>query len=242
MKRWLGIGAVLVVLGLLGVTLAQQRDLTAGKATARQTVATQAQPTHPAGQQTGPNCRHRPPPDCLVLEVLDANHDGELSPEEIANASAALLTLDANGDGTLSWDELHRPPPRPMACCLPDGTCQDLPPRECIRMHGIPQGPGSTCATTNCQAPPPPQPVACCFADGTCQDLTPRDCFDAGGHPQGPGSTCATADCQAPPPPPTVACCLPDGTCQDLAPRDCRTAGGRPQGPGTSCATADCSK
>ena len=52
---------------------------------------------------------HRPPPP--IIGVLDANHDGVIDAEEIANASAALKQLDKNGDGELTPDELH--PPRP---------------------------------------------------------------------------------------------------------------------------------
>jgi hypothetical protein len=54
----------------------------------------------------------------LVL-ALDADHDGVISAEEIANASAALKTLDKNNDGKLTEDEIR--PPRPGG---PDG-----PPR-----------------------------------------------------------------------------------------------------------------
>jgi Ca2+-binding EF-hand superfamily protein len=43
------------------------------------------------------------------MRVLDLDKDGALSAEEIANASAALLTLDTDGDGALSREEL-RPP------------------------------------------------------------------------------------------------------------------------------------
>ena len=67
----------------------------------------------------GPKGEHgrRPPPP--VMAVLDANHDGILSAEEIANASKALLTLDKNGDGQLTPDELH--PPRPSGDRGPQG-------------------------------------------------------------------------------------------------------------------------
>lgn len=47
---------------------------------------------------------HRPPPLPLVT-ALDANHDGVIDSNEIANASAALKSLDKNGDGQLSTDE-----------------------------------------------------------------------------------------------------------------------------------------
>jgi hypothetical protein len=54
---------------------------------------------------------HRLPPSPL-MEALDANHDGVIDADEIANASAALKKLDKNGDGKLTQDELrpHRPP------------------------------------------------------------------------------------------------------------------------------------
>jgi hypothetical protein len=52
----------------------------------------------------------RPPPLPLV-QALDVNHDGIIDSNEIANASAELLTLDKNGDGQLTPDEYL--PPRP---------------------------------------------------------------------------------------------------------------------------------
>lgn len=54
---------------------------------------------------------HRPPPSPL-MEVLDANHDGIIDSNEIANASAALKKLDKNGDGKLTPDELRPHWPR----------------------------------------------------------------------------------------------------------------------------------
>lgn len=46
-----------------------------------------------------------------IIGALDADHDGVLSPSEIANASAALATLDSNSDGKITMDELR--PARP---------------------------------------------------------------------------------------------------------------------------------
>lgn len=48
-----------------------------------------------------------PPPPSRLMEALDANHDGELSAEEIARASKSLLTLDKNSDGKLDRSELR---------------------------------------------------------------------------------------------------------------------------------------
>ena len=47
----------------------------------------------------------RPAPP-LLLPVLDTDKDGELSADEIANASAALLELDKNDDGQLTPREI----------------------------------------------------------------------------------------------------------------------------------------
>ncbi len=57
--------------------------------------------------------RHRPPPLPIVM-ALDTNHDGIIDSNEIANASAELLTLDKNGDGQLTADE-YLPPLPPNA-------------------------------------------------------------------------------------------------------------------------------
>ena len=61
------------------------------------------------GQQGGQG--HRPPPPPVVVRVLDTDHDGVVSAEEIANASTSLLTLDKDGDGQLTRQELC---PRPQ--------------------------------------------------------------------------------------------------------------------------------
>jgi hypothetical protein len=54
------------------------------------------------GGPGGPGGQRQPPP---IITALDANQDGEISADEIANASAALKKLDKNGDGKLSRDE-----------------------------------------------------------------------------------------------------------------------------------------
>lgn len=67
-------------------------------------------PRGPGGP--GGHHRHHPPPPPVMM-VLDANHDGIIDEQEIANASAALKTLDKNGDGKLTPDELRPPLPPP---------------------------------------------------------------------------------------------------------------------------------
>ncbi|HVU07215.1 MAG TPA: hypothetical protein VHG89_01580 [Verrucomicrobiae bacterium] len=63
---------------------------------------------------------HRPPPSPLVA-ALDVNHDHVIDSNEIANASAELLTLDKNGDGILTTNEYLPPlPPRHTGADAPD--------------------------------------------------------------------------------------------------------------------------
>jgi hypothetical protein len=66
----------------------------------------------PGGQGGQGMGGRRPMP--LIIGALDANHDGVIDADEIANASAALKKLDKNGDGKLTRDEfLGKPPGRP---------------------------------------------------------------------------------------------------------------------------------
>jgi hypothetical protein len=77
-----------------------------------------------------------------LLRALDADHDGEISAEEIANASAALSTLDANGDGVLTRDEIAptQPPRRPGPPSR-DGAEAPQGPRPGAPHHPRPNGP-----------------------------------------------------------------------------------------------------
>lgn len=59
----------------------------------------------------GPGMRGERPPPPAIFHVLDANHDGVIDADEIANASAALKTLDKNGDGKLTLQEAMGPRP-----------------------------------------------------------------------------------------------------------------------------------
>ncbi|MCP3905109.1 MAG: hypothetical protein GY715_15905 [Planctomycetes bacterium] len=126
------------------------------------------------------------------------------------------------------------PPVITEACCLPDGTCIDVPNFQCVDVHGgVPQGPGTNCANVICLIGPNLQ--ACCYADGSCIDLPDADCLASGGHPQGPGTNCFFITC-----PLGEACCFPDGTCFNLPPGGCQEMGGDPQGAGTDCSIVQC--
>src|SRR5689334_25066169 len=62
------------------------------------------------GGPGGGHHRMRPPP-VAIIGALDANHDGVIDADEIANASEVLKKLDKNGDGQLTPDEFMGPPP-----------------------------------------------------------------------------------------------------------------------------------
>jgi hypothetical protein len=72
----------------------------------------QDSPPSQGGQPGGPGGPggHRPPPP-LIVQALDANHDGVIDADEIANAVEVLKALDRNGDGKLTPDEFMGPPP-----------------------------------------------------------------------------------------------------------------------------------
>jgi hypothetical protein len=59
----------------------------------------------------GPGGRGRGGPGAfdVAFNALDANHDGEISGDEIAQSAASLKTLDKNNDGAITEDEV-RPP------------------------------------------------------------------------------------------------------------------------------------
>ena len=114
------------VLALLGVTV---------------TMNVLAQPPAGEGRPDGPPPRgeggpeDRPRPPHPVMDALDKDHNGEISEEEINNATAALKSLDKNSDGKLTDDEIR--PPRPEGGPGRDGERRpDGPPRG----EGEPRG------------------------------------------------------------------------------------------------------
>src|SRR5260370_195291 len=93
----------------------------------------------PWNDRAGPNGQrgpgpggHRPPPPGII-GAIDANHDGVIDADEIANASAALKSLDKNGDGVLTPDEfVGKPPKRPAGgnANRPNGNDAGGPPDD----------------------------------------------------------------------------------------------------------------
>lgn len=64
----------------------------------------------------------------------------------LAIQDGALLVCD----GSLS-SECCDLPPGLEACCLPNGSCADLPPDQCLAQGGIPMGQGTVCSPELCE-------------------------------------------------------------------------------------------
>ena len=95
-RRWPIVGTVcgILVVGIVGVAMSQPPEGRDGP---------------PRRPENGGD-HHHPPHDQL-REALDADHDHQLSAEEIKNATAAILSLDTNNDGMLTDDEFRPPMP-----------------------------------------------------------------------------------------------------------------------------------
>lgn len=87
----------------------------------------------PPGEGQPPGGGRGPRPNPLV-EALDRNRDGDISAEELKEATASLQTLDANQDGVISREEM-RPPGRPPGGPEGEGRPPGPPP-------GGPEGEG----------------------------------------------------------------------------------------------------
>ncbi len=154
-----------------------------------------------------------------------------------------LNTLTITMDACNEWIDAVRleavvtGAPLTEACCLSISGCQDMPNADCALLGGLPQGPGSTCATVTCPATGP-----CCYGQAlqdcsvtyqiTCEQQlsgtwhgTGTDCADSQGN--------GIADVCEPPP---EACCLPGGGCAMTDAATCQSQGGTPGRPGSDCA------
>ncbi|MFM9956524.1 MAG: FG-GAP repeat domain-containing protein [Phycisphaerales bacterium] len=115
------------------------------------------------------------------------------------------------------------------ACCTVSGSCYETTQSQCdAQQDTIFNGPGTTCATTNC-----PNLTGACCANGFC--------FDSGGEEQCAssggtfflGQTCQQASCPG-------ACCLPDQSCTIATEQDCLAASGSFGGSLTNCSEFLC--
>lgn len=98
-----------------------------------------------------------------------------------------LGLCEPSGDWAMAatWSSLDCTPDF-GACCLPNGTCEQMWVDDCIAAGGEYQGDGVDCADTNCPIPE----GACCFSNGFCLVLPESNCLGAGGTYAGHGTDC----------------------------------------------------
>jgi|GEM_PF-2890362 len=182
-------------------------------------------------------------------EAIDVESGGSLA----TGVSDAVTFLNVAGATGGTYEEMDDYGVSSEACCLPDGSCDELTLDECAGASGTSHGPGSSCtasracclgldcsfldplccaemggsvddALTTCDL------QACCQGD-LCAILGRCECVVVlGGTPQGEGTSCAPE-----------ACCLPDDTCMIAERCECiELWGGDPQGAGTGCELEAC--
>jgi hypothetical protein len=173
------------------------------------------------------------------LLVLDQGGGGTIGLEASAGGNKGVVDCSPTPDlWPMNWIGLGVgeptpskgegcPPVLPGACCLPDGSCVETKPGECIALGGVYQGDG-----VNCSGQCPVTTGACCFEDGGCADVeTDAECEALGGVFLGSGTRCADG-C----PSFAGACCMTGGSCVVAdGPQDCAAQGGVFQGAGTDC-------
>ena len=110
--------------------------------------------------------------------LTPGNESGGLNPNMIyasfmTGYSFQLITdpLEDDVDGLTVWRESLEV--QNEACCLPDGTCMDTTPTNCINIYGgMPMGLGTTCATLPPTIIVDPADVAACENDNVTLSVT----------------------------------------------------------------------
>ena len=92
------------------------------------------------------DCGPPPPIGACCIEDPGAPGICVMLPEEHCLAEGGFYF----GDGTFC-DDPNIPcgaPPEPIACCFPDGWCEDMPLEHCMMEGGMPHD--GTCETVEC--------------------------------------------------------------------------------------------
>ncbi len=139
--------------------------------------------------------------EAIAFTVPDRDDDGEVESIRYAwdGKLGGYLTRELNGSKAIKIaNDVYRfdltyltrtvkPPPR--ACCLADGTCEELSPGDCTSNGGLSKSRGADCESTDCIG-------ACCMGTGSCVDTTEIACTnDSSNTYRGDGSRCSDATC-----------------------------------------------
>ncbi|MCA9759242.1 MAG: choice-of-anchor D domain-containing protein, partial [Candidatus Eisenbacteria bacterium] len=119
-----------------------------------------------------------------------ANLEIEFAPSQ---AGLSFCTLDLGTECASSVLVTASVPEPTGACCLPDGSCQQLDEVFCDAYGGSYNGHYSLCEDADCVSPD----GACCLGE-ECRILTGDECSAIGGSFAGPGSSCASDPCSVP--------------------------------------------
>ena len=111
-----------IFFGTLALALAQVTASSAAEP------ATGAQTPSAAAGSTQQRAALRGEKNLGAFSLFDTDHDGVLSPAEIAAAPEVLRQLDKNHDGSLTADELPRRHPGPPPRDRRPGSSDDGPP------------------------------------------------------------------------------------------------------------------
>lgn len=111
------------------------------------------------------------------------------------------------------------------ACCMPDGTCINMPDTTTCNDAG-----GNFNENAICGSPGLCNTAPCCLPDGSCQRLTLKACNDRTGDWKSGVASCDVAVC------PIGACCEGDeGRCVEMSQTACTATGGTYSGDGDDC-------
>lgn len=106
------------------------------------------------------------------------------------------------------------------ACCMPNGTCQQITRLNCQNQNGIYAG-----DHVNCTGNPQCARSSCCLTDGSCVTTIPSECNALSGNFDASTPSCSSAACGA---------CCTNGSCAVVSDNVCQ---GTSIGLGTVCST-----
>jgi len=217
------------------------------------------------------SCAYRSESDCAAVGGVFQGHWSECG-EVVCGAcctETSNCSIGSESDCAETFFEgvgcSPEPCPQPTACCLPNGTCDEVLAVDC-QVAGGTSLPDTPCDPETCWG-------ACCSCDATCSIAGEAECEAHGDRFVGPGADCEgncsvrfgaccgrdgecfyprvqvtcevlggfyPGDCSACEECISGACCLPNGHCESLTAFACDDEGGHYYGDSTSCEGVSC--